>query len=351
MMKTDQLYMHRCIELALQGVGSAAPNPMVGAVLVHEGRIIGEGYHRQYGQPHAEVNCINSVAVTDIELIPNATLYVSLEPCAHFGKTPPCSDLIIQKEIKKVVIGCRDPFSEVNGKGIDKLEKAGINVVTGVLENECKALNKRFFTFHTKQRPYIILKWAQTGNGKIGSDLQERLMISNEHTNRLVHQWRSEEAAILIGTNTALLDDPSLDNRLWNGKSPVRMVLDLPLRLPISLKLFNREQPTIVFNLLKNEEDGNILYSQIHDQTNIIPEILKACFTRRLQSIIVEGGAKLLQTFIDAGLWDEARIITNQQLNISKGLHAPILQNHHQVKTEKLFSDTIAYYTPEQINQ
>ncbi len=342
--------MHRCIELALQGSGSVATNPMVGAVLVHEERIIGEGYHKQYGQPHAEVNCITSVTVMDHKLIPAATLYVSLEPCAHFGKTPPCSDLIIQKEIKKVVIGCRDPFSEVNGKGIDKLEKAGINVVTGVLEDECKTLNKRFFTFHTKQRPYIILKWAQTGNGKIGSDLLERLLISNEHTNRLVHQWRSEEAGILIGTNTALLDDPSLDNRLWSGKSPVRMVLDLPLRLPTSLKLFNREQPTIIFNLLKNEEDGNIVYHQIQDQTNVIREILKACFTLGLQSIIVEGGAKLLQTFIDAGLWDEARIITNEQLNISKGLHAPVLQNHQQVTTEKIFSDTITCYIPKQIN-
>jgi len=351
MLNTDELYMHRCIELALLGAGFVAPNPMVGAVLVYDGRIIGEGHHQKYGQAHAEVNCINSVSDIDRELISVATLYVSLEPCAHFGKTPPCSDLIIKKEIKKVVIGCRDPFVEVNGKGIDKLEKAGIEVVTGILEQECKELNKRFFAFHTKQRPYIILKWARTGNGKIGSDLQERVLISNSHTNRLVHQWRSEEASILIGTNTALLDDPSLDNRLWSGKSSVRMVLDLPLRLPSSLKLFNREQPTIIFNRIKQEEDGNISYYQIQDETHIIQQIVNACFALGLQSILVEGGAKLLQSFIDAGLWDEARVITNEKLVISKGLHAPILQHHHQVKTEKILSDTITYYTNKQINQ
>ena len=341
---TDELYMHRCIGLALLGAGSVAPNPLVGAVLVHEGKIIGEGYHQKYGQAHAEVNCIKNVSDKDRKFISAATLYVSLEPCTHFGKTPPCSDLIIQKEIKKVVIGCRDPFSEVNGKGIDKLQKAGIEVVVGTLEPECKELNKRFFTFHTKQRPYIILKWAQTANNKISSDLNERLLISNAYSNRLVHQWRTEEASILIGTNTALRDDPSLDNRLWRGKSPVRMVLDLSLRLPNTLTLFNRQQRTIIFNLLKQEEDGNISYYQIQDETHLIQQILNACFTLNLQSVLVEGGTKFLQSFIDEGLWDEARIITNEELIISNGLHAPILQHHHQVKTEKIVSDTITYY-------
>jgi diaminohydroxyphosphoribosylaminopyrimidine deaminase/5-amino-6-(5-phosphoribosylamino)uracil reductase len=345
---TDESYMHRCIELAKLGMGRVAPNPMVGAVLVYGERIIGEGYHEQYGQAHAEVNCINSVAPADIPLIPDATLYVSLEPCVHFGKTPPCCDLIIEKKIKKVVIGCRDPFEEVNGKGIEKLQKAGVDVVTGILEDVCWQVNKRFFTFHTKQRPYIILKWAQTANGKIGSDLQERLLISNENTNRLVHQWRSEEASILIGTHTALLDDPSLDNRLWSGRSPVRMVLDMPLRLPHSLKLFNRQQTTIIFNRLRQEEDGNILYCQLTDETHIIQQVLAACYKLKLQSILVEGGAKLLQSFINESLWDEARVITNDELMISSGLHAPLLQQHYMIRTEKIFSDTIHYYINKQ---
>ena len=337
--------MRRCIELALLGAGQVAPNPMVGAVLVHEERIIGEGYHQQYGQPHAEVNCMNSVKAADSHLISTSRMYVSLEPCAHFGKTPPCSELIIQKGIKKVIIGCRDPFEQVNGKGTAQLEKAGIEVLTGILEEECKSLNSRFLTFHTKKRPYIILKWAQTANGKIGSDLQERLLISNQHTNRIVHQWRSEEASILIGTNTALLDDPSLDNRLWTGKSPVRMVLDLPLRLPKSLKIFNQKHPTIIFNRVTQEEVGTIRYYQIKDQSGIIREILNACFTLNLQSVLVEGGAKLLQSFINEGLWDEARVIVNDTMAITKGLHAPILPNLGADKTEKIFSDTIHYYT------
>ena len=351
MLSSDELYMHRCIELARMGAGYVAPNPLVGAVLVHKGRIIGEGYHQKYGLAHAEVNCINSVPENDRKLISRATLYVSLEPCDHFGKTPPCTDLIIQNGIKKVVIGCLDPFSEVNGKGINKLKKTGIEVVTGIFEQECKELNKRFFTFHTKQRPFIILKWAQTANGKMGSDLQERLLISNANTNRLVHQWRTVEASILIGTNTALLDDPSLDNRLWSGKSPVRMVLDLSLRLPNSLKLFNRQQPTIIFNRVKQGEDGNTRFYQLHHETHIVQQILNACFILNLQSVLVEGGAKLLQSFINAGLWDETRIITNETLIINKGLDAPLLKQTNLVKTEKILSDTITYYTNESVKQ
>ncbi|MBC7722390.1 MAG: bifunctional diaminohydroxyphosphoribosylaminopyrimidine deaminase/5-amino-6-(5-phosphoribosylamino)uracil reductase RibD, partial [Pedobacter sp.] len=214
--------MFRCLELAVLGKGNVAPNPMVGSVLVHEGRIIGEGYHQLYGQPHAEVNCINSVAENDKYLIPQSTLYVSLEPCSHFGKTPPCSDLIIKHDIKKVVVGCRDSYEEVNGKGIENLQQNGVEVVLGILENDCKNLNKRFFTFHTKKRPFIILKWAETANGKIASNTNERLLISNDFSNRVVHKWRSEEGAILVGTKTASLDNPSLNNRLWHGKNPIR---------------------------------------------------------------------------------------------------------------------------------
>ena len=255
--------MERCLQLAKLGAGHVAPNPMVGSVLVYENRIIGEGYHRKYGEAHAEVNCIASIDDQDIQFIERSTLYVSLEPCAHYGKTPPCSDLIIRKKIPRVLIGCRDPFKEVNGKGIEKLEAAGVNVVTGILEKNCKELNRRFFIFHTKKRPYIILKWAQTSDKKIAVNSDKPLKISNEFTNRLVHKWRSEEAAILVGTNTALADDPLLTNRLWSGKNPVRLVIDKELKLPAGAKIFNIDAPTVVFNLYKstiNTELSNEVY-------------------------------------------------------------------------------------------
>jgi diaminohydroxyphosphoribosylaminopyrimidine deaminase/5-amino-6-(5-phosphoribosylamino)uracil reductase len=351
MTNIDSFYMQRCIELARMGAGKVAPNPLVGAVLLYKGRIIGEGYHHEYGQAHAEVNCINNVSEIDEKLIRSSTLYVSLEPCAHFGKTPPCSELIIHKGIRKVVIGCRDPFAQVNGKGIGQLEKAGIEVLTGILENECRELNKRFFTFVEKKRPYIIVKWAQTVNGKIADDLNERLLITNAYTNRLVHQWRSEEAAILIGTNTALLDNPSLTNRMWTGRSPLRMILDMSLRLPSDLKIFDQQQRTIVFNALKQEENGNILYYQINKEENIIQQITNAAHKLGVQSILVEGGARLLQSFISEGLWDEAYVITNEKLTTHNGLSGPLLDHHELQRTEKIASDTICYYTNKQINQ
>ena len=216
-MNSDEKYISRCLQLAKLGAGNVAPNPMVGAVLVHNHIIIGEGYHKQFGEAHAEVNCINSVIAEQKSLIEKSTMFVSLEPCSHFGKTPPCSNLIIQQKIKKVVIGCRDIYEEVDGKGIERLRNAGVEVVTGILENESKELNKRFFTFHQQKRPYIILKWVQSANGKIGSE-NERIFISNNYSNRLVHKWRSEEAAILVGKNTVLIDDPALTTRLWKGK-------------------------------------------------------------------------------------------------------------------------------------
>lgn len=337
--------MRRCLELARMGAGSVAPNPMVGAVLVYENRIIGEGYHRQYGGPHAEVNCIDSVKEEDLPLVPLATLYVSLEPCAHFGKTPPCSDLIIRKKIPRVVVGCRDPFPEVDGKGIEKLHRAGVNVICGVLEQACLDLNRRFFTFVKARRPYIILKWAQTADGFIAGDGGNRLLISNDYTNRLVHQWRSEEAAILVGTDTALQDDPSLTNRLWTGNSPVRMVIDRKLRLPASLKLFDQQQRTIVINTVKTEENNNLSYQKVPAETDTIEAILDIAFRENLQSILVEGGASLLQSFIDKGLWDEARVITNPLLTITKGLASPLLKEYLPVNTQKLGTDTLSIYT------
>jgi diaminohydroxyphosphoribosylaminopyrimidine deaminase/5-amino-6-(5-phosphoribosylamino)uracil reductase len=336
--------MERCLQLAQLGAGKVAPNPMVGAVLVYENRIIGEGYHQQYGQAHAEVNCINSVAAEDRALIDKSTLYVSLEPCAHHGKTPPCADLIVAQKIPVVVIGCKDDYQEVNGKGIEKLQANGVHVITGVLEEKCIALNRRFFTFHQQKRPYIILKWAQSNNGKISGADDKRIFISNAMTNRLVHKWRSEEAAILVGTNTALKDDPALTVRLWPGNDPVRLVIDDTLQLPSTLKLFDRSAKTIVFNTLKQQEDDGLLFYKI-DKTNSVTAILKALYTLRLQSVIVEGGATLLRSFIDAGLWDEARIITNTTLVIKRGIDAPILNDSVLQKQEQLLNDSIGYYT------
>jgi diaminohydroxyphosphoribosylaminopyrimidine deaminase/5-amino-6-(5-phosphoribosylamino)uracil reductase len=339
-------YIHRCIELAWQASGNVAPNPMVGAVLVYQNRIIGEGYHKVYGGPHAEVNCIESVIETDKHLIPDSDLYVSLEPCAHYGKTPPCADLIIRHNIKKVFIGCRDPFVEVNGKGIEKLSAAGVNVTTGILEKECKNLNKRFFTFHTKHRPYIILKWAQTADLKIGNAGNNRLMITNDFTNRMVHKWRSEEAAIMAGTNTVMLDDPQLTNRLWNGNHPVRVVIDLDLRLPSSLKVFDGAVKTIVFNAMKHDEQEHIIFYQVSRDVSLVHQVLNGLYQMKILSVMIEGGAKLLQSFIDEGEWDEARVITNSSL-ISQGLsvNAPILNESQIQSEEKLENDIIRIYT------
>lgn len=337
--------MKRCLQLATTAAGYVAPNPMVGAVLVHEGRIIGEGYHQQYGGPHAEVHCVNSVKEADRHLITQSVMYVSLEPCAHFGKTPPCADLIIEKKIPQVVIGCRDPFKQVDGKGVEKLLAAGVQVTLGVLEQESRGLNKRFITFNTQHRPYIILKWAQTANGKMAGEAgAERLFISNEFTNRLVHKWRSEEAAILVGTNTALFDDPSLTTRLWKGANPVRLVVDMNLRLPSSLQLFNRQVKTIVFNSLQHEEQENLLYYQVTRDVNFVHQVVHALYQLKIQSVLVEGGAQLLQSFIDEGLWDEMRIITNNELVVPQGLPAPRMQNGQLLKQESLLSDTIHYF-------
>lgn len=343
-------YMLRCLQLAKLGAGHVAPNPMVGAVLVYNNRIIGEGYHKKYGEAHAEVNCINSVKQADKNLIRESVLYVSLEPCAHYGKTPPCTDLIIRNKIPKVVIGCKDVFTEVNGKGIEKLKQNNIDVIVGVLENECKDLNKMFFTYQALQRPYIILKWAQTADNKIAGDSKKRLLISGEITNKLVHKWRAETAAILIGTNTAELDNPALTNRLWNGNSPVRLIIDLDLRLQNDLKIFNADAPTIILNAQKHTTEFHeplerrIYYYQITEKEKLIEEILDACYKLKIQSVLVEGGKKLLQSFIDKNLWDEARIITNKKMFIEKGLKSPELSNKKWIVDFSLGDDSIVIY-------
>lgn len=334
-------YMSRCLQLALKGAGSVAPNPMVGAVLVHSNRIIGEGWHQRYGEAHAEVNCIASVKDEDQSLIASSVLYVSLEPCAHFGKTPPCADLIVQHKIPTVVIGCRDSYKEVAGKGIEKLKANGVDVTVGILEQECRELNRRFFTFHEQQRPYIILKWAQSSDHKIGGT-GERVLISNEYSNRRVHQWRSEEAAILVGTNTALADNPSLTTRLYPGRSPLRLVIDKQLKLPASLHLLDGSQPTVVFNQVK-EEDGIARYKKIKED-DFIKGMLQALYEMKVQGVLVEGGSQLLQSFIDAGYWDEARVIVNNDLQIGEGTAAPVLSGAKKTAEEQFFSDTIIYY-------
>jgi diaminohydroxyphosphoribosylaminopyrimidine deaminase / 5-amino-6-(5-phosphoribosylamino)uracil reductase len=342
-MDPHEIYMHRCLQLAKLGEGHVAPNPMVGSVLVHNERIIGEGYHRQYGQPHAEVNCVNSVAEEDQHLIAEAVLYVSLEPCAHYGKTPPCADMIIALGIKEVAIGCRDPFPEVDGKGIEKLKAAGVKVVVGILEEACKAINKRFFTFHLLKRPFILLKWAETVNRKIGQS-GDRLMISSEVTNRFVHRLRAQHHAILVGTSTALMDNPRLDARLSTGQAPIRMIIDLHDKLPRDLNIFNNQQRTIVFNYLHSFTEEKTEWYKLNKLDNVINEIVQACYEMQIQSILVEGGRTTLQSFIDAALWDEAIVIQNKQLHSSEGTDAPSLSNAKLTSSEVISTDAVTYF-------
>jgi diaminohydroxyphosphoribosylaminopyrimidine deaminase / 5-amino-6-(5-phosphoribosylamino)uracil reductase len=338
------VFMQRCLQLAELGAGFTAPNPLVGAILVHEGRIIGEGYHRFFGEPHAEVNCIQSVKSANRGLIPSSTMYVSLEPCCHYGKTPPCTELILGEKIKKVVVGCRDPFPLVDGKGIEKLRAQGVVVEYPVLETLAIEKNRRFFTFHRLNRPYIILKWAESANHKIAAEQGGRTVISNAWSNRLVHKWRTEEAGILIGTDTALLDNPQLTARLWAGKNPVRIVVDHQLRLPVSLNLFDGTVSTIILNGKKDGREGNSLFKKIPSEKPDPASILSALHSLQIMSILVEGGAKLLQSFINAGFWDEIRIITNQDLVLPGGISSPEFRDALFVKSETYGSDRVSFY-------
>lgn len=324
---THEIYMQRCLELALKGKGNVSPNPMVGCVIVHDNNIIGEGYHQKFGEAHAEVNAINNVlqkygdqAAT---LLANATAYVSLEPCAHFGKTPPCADLLVKHRLKNVVIGNTDPFDGVNGKGIDKLKNAGIEVLSGVLDEECKIVNRRFFTRITQQRPYLILKWAQTGNGFFAPADQTQRWISGPEAKSLTHEWRSEEDAILVGKNTVLADNPQLNTREVKGKNPIRIVIDKRLEIPANYHIFNNESKTIVFNEVKTGVVGNLHFIQMEDMHFYLPQKLAyQLYLMDIQSVIIEGGAHLLSQFIKDGLWDEARIFT-ANTTWESGLQAP----------------------------
>lgn len=325
----ESKFMERALALAAMGLGKTSPNPMVGAVIVYNGEIIAEGFHEAYGQAHAEVNAINQVIakypLNVNEILAESTIYVSLEPCSHFGKTPPCVDLLIKYQLKHVVIGCQDPFDAVNGKGIQKLKDAGITVHYPFLEKECLSINKRFFTYHLKQRPYIILKWAQSADGFMGLK-NERTAISNEESLRISHQWRSSEDAILIGTQTAIVDNPSLTTRNLNGKNPIRIIIDKDLKIPKSHHIFNSDAPTIIFNANRTETVGNIQYIGI-EFLGLLPQMmLYQLYILGIQSIIIEGGAYTLNEFIKYNLWDEARIITATNLYLKNGVKSPIIE-------------------------
>ncbi len=329
-MNEDEKYMQRCLELAQMGQEHAAPNPMVGSVIVHHGSIIGEGYHRKCGEAHAEVNAI--AAVRNPELLQESTLYVNLEPCAHQGRTPACSLLIKQKRIKRVVIGCVDSFAKVAGKGIEILRSYGCDVQVGVLEKESRELNRRFFTFHEKKRPYVILKWAQTMDGLIDKmrtpDMPiEPIWITNEHARVAVHKMRAEEPAIMIGTNTAIKDNPKLTLRDWSGKHPLRIVLDRLLRIQSTAGILDKSVPTLVFTASENKKDGLLEYVNIDFEQNVLTQVLDELYRRDILSVIIEGGSELLNSFLLQNIWDEARIFVGESF-FGNGIAAPRIRKH-----------------------
>lgn len=338
-------YMKQCLELAKKGFGNVAPNPMVGCVIVLNDKIIGEGYHQEFGKAHAEVNAINSVK--DKTLLEQSTLYVNLEPCSHFGKTPPCADLIIENKIPKVVIGTTDTFSEVSGRGIEKLTNAGISVTLGILEQECKELNKRFFMFHEQDRPYIILKWAQTSDGFIDmvrneDGFEKPLKITNEACDALSHLWRSQEQAIIVGKKTAIFDNPQLTVRKVNGKNPLRIAIDRNLSIPSNYNLLDRSTPTLIFTSVDAKSDTNLEYVTVNFDSPLLPQIMKVLHDKNIQSLIVEGGTKLINSFIHNNLWDEARVFVSG-IKIENGVNAPEIEQRPKEK-QQINSDFLLVY-------
>ena len=337
-----EIYIQRCLELAQNGLGSTYPNPMVGSVIVHRGKIIGEGWHQKAGEPHAEVNAINSVK--NKSLLTKSTIYVSLEPCSHFGKTPPCSDLIIQHKIPTVIIGTVDPNDKVAGKGIEKLQKAGIKVKVGVLEKECRELNKRFFTFHTKKRPYIILKWAESADGflsPLNKKEQKPVWITNVYARQLVHKWRTEEQAILVGTKTVLDDNPQLNARDWFGKNPIRIILDRSGKISEDYAVKKGSQKSII--LTEQEiltKDENCIYENLIFGEQLPEKVSNLLYQYQIQSVIIEGGRQTLQSFIDDNLWDEARIFKGNII-VHQGTKAPILKGEIVVKQKSINDELI----------
>ena len=344
--RVDEQYIARCIQLAKNGVGHTSPNPMVGAVIVHGGKIIGEGYHVRCGEGHAEVNAIASVK--DASLLPFSTLYVSLEPCAHYGKTPPCAKLIIEKRIPRVVVGCMDPFSLVAGRGIRMLRDAGVEVETGVLEAECLHLIRRFIVFNTQKRPYVALKWAESADGFIDRDRTggNPVLLSSSFTKMLAHKRRSESDAILVGMRTALLDNPSLTVRDWAGKHPLRVVIDKNLALPSSLHLFADGRPTLCVTSRAVPSAGNTEYVQLDFSRDILPQLFAVLHGRGVQSLLVEGGARLLQSFIDAGCWDDA-YVEKAPVLLSSGVKAPMLRGAVLRSLDSWHGHHVAHYSRE----
>ena len=335
--------MKRCIQLAKNGLGTTYPNPLVGSVLVHNNTIIGEGWHYQAGQPHAEVHAVSSVEETSF--LSEATIYVSLEPCSHFGKTPPCADLIIQKGIKKVVIGTTDPNPKVAGQGIKKLMEAGCDVIVGVLESECNELNKRFFTFQQKKRPYIILKWAQTADGFIAPETrneQKPVWITNEFSRQWAHKLRAEEQAILVGTNTVRDDNPSLTTRDWFGNNPLRVILDRKNNLDKNLSVYNKDAATLILTEKPTEGFGTTSFESLDFEKNIASNICEVLYKKNIQSLIIEGGAQTLQTFIDASLWDEALVFEGKS-TFTKGVKAPVFSGN-LLKQSEIAEDVLLHY-------
>ena len=338
----SQLFMQRALQLARLGAGTVSPNPMVGCVIVHNGKIIGEGYHQKYGDAHAEVNAVN--AVSDKSLLSESDIYVTLEPCSHFGKTPPCADLLIKYKFKKVIVCNYDPNPLVAGQGIEKLRQAGIEVEVGLLEKEGMELNKRFFTYIEKKRPYIILKWAESADGFIAKKNYEAVQISNLLSRRFVHKMRSEEDAIMVGTNTAKYDNPTLNTRFWTGKNAVRVLVDKELSLSKNLHVLDNSQKTICYNSLKDEIIENNIFVRTPLNTSIEPFILEDLYQRKIQSIIIEGGTILLQSFIDLGLWDEAFILKSEII-LEQGIDAPKIKRK-EVLRQKLGDNLLTKVLP-----
>lgn len=340
-----QNYMYRAFELALKGKGNVSPNPMVGCVIVHNEKIIGEGWHKKHGEAHAEVNAIADVE--DKRLLAESDVFVSLEPCAHYGKTPPCADLLIRHKVKKVIISVTDPNPLVGGKGIIKLRDSGIEVETGVLESEGYAINKRFFTAIVKKRPYVILKWAETADGFTARKNFDSKWISSAYSRKLVHKWRAEEDAILVGSNTAAHDNPQLSTRDWIGRNPVRIVIDRNLKLKDDLLLFDNFQPTLCYNLLKNLTAGNNTFVKL-DQENFIAELLHDLYQKNIHSVIIEGGATVLNEFIRQHLWDEARIF-KADTSFGEGIAAPRISGELSVEDTLAEGDRLMIYTPNKL--
>jgi len=342
-MFTEEIIMQRCLELALKG-RSVAPNPMVGAVLVHGGRIIGEGWHRQYGADHAEVDCLKNVAENDRPLIPGSTMFVSLEPCAHHGKTPPCAARLVSEGIAAVIVCNDDPFEQVRGKGYAMLQQHGVRVRRGILADKGRWLNRRFFSFHERQRPYIILKWAETQRGYFAPLNRTRFQMSNPHSRQLVHRWRTEEQAIAVGFNTAVADDPQLDARYWQGRQPLRLVFDRNLQLPDTLRLMDGKHKTWVINEQKEHDEDKLRFVKLRFSPELLPALMQLLYQENIQSIIIEGGAGLLQSFIDADLWDEARIFKTPDL-LEHGVPAPVPKPARQILSVPISGDRLEVYT------